>query len=480
MVVRGLAVAAIIYVLFFHGMAATGLLGPDEPRYASIGREMASSGDWITPRLWGEPWFEKPALLFWMTGAGFKLGMGENLAPRLPISVVSVSFLVFFWHILARRFGARAAWYSTAMLGTSAAWLAFSYVAVTDLPMTAAFAAAMLLALDWVETGDRRRLPLSAALLGIAVLGKGLVPLVLAAPLAAIRWRRFPDWLRPLTVAAFLATAAPWYLLCWWHNGEPFVRTFFWEHQVGRFASDALRHVQPFWFYAPVLVAGLLPWSPAMALLFRRSLYRDRTRVFLLAWVLFGFLFFSASTNKLPGYLLPLLPAVAALMGVALAESKRTTVVLVSAMAMLVAIPVAAQVLPQALAGGLSRSTPPVFSWWWLVPLAGALLVWRLRSTDTRVVAVTVSTAAAILFLKATAFPAIDSAYSARPLWREISDRRDQVCIGEMHRSWRYGLNYYSVTPLPDCSDQPRPFELRQDGADRGRPAPPHLIESPR
>ena len=147
---------------------------------------------------------------------------------------------------------------------------------------------------------------------------------------------------------------------------------------------------------------------------------------------------------------------------------------------MLVAIPVAAQVLPQALAGGLSRSTPPVFSWWWLAPLAGAALVWRLRSTDNRVLAVTVSTAAAVLFLKAAAFPAIDSAIRRRPLWREIADRRDQVCIGEMHRAWRYGLNYYSVTPLPDCSAQPKPFELRQDGAGRGRPAPPHLIELPR
>src|SRR5580658_1547395 len=74
----------LLVILYFSGLSASGMLGPDEPRYASIGREMARSGDWITPRLWGQPWFEKPALLYWITGAAFRLGLGDNLAPRLP------------------------------------------------------------------------------------------------------------------------------------------------------------------------------------------------------------------------------------------------------------------------------------------------------------------------------------------------------------------------------------------------------------
>ena len=77
------------------------MLGPDEPRYASVGREMARSGDWITPRLWGQPWFEKPALLYWMTGAAFRLGFSEDLAPRVPVALFSVAFLVFFQWISA-------------------------------------------------------------------------------------------------------------------------------------------------------------------------------------------------------------------------------------------------------------------------------------------------------------------------------------------------------------------------------------------
>jgi 4-amino-4-deoxy-L-arabinose transferase-like glycosyltransferase len=339
----------------------------------------------------------------------------------------------------------------------------------------------MLLSLDWVETGERRRLPLAAALFGIAILGKGLVPAVLAAPLAFIRPKRFADWLRPFPLGAFLLAAAPWYWLCYLRNGEPFIRTFFLEHQFGRFATNALQHAQPFWFYVPVLLASMLPWTPLFVLIFRRSLYSERRRIFLLLWAAFGLVFFSAATNKLPGYLLPLLPAVAALMGIALAETKRAAAALSSCAVMLVAIPVAAQVLPAALAAGLSHSAPPAFSWVWLMPLALSGFVWRTRSTDRSMALLAVAAAAGVLFLKITALPAIDSAVSARSLWKEVENRRDQVCVEDIHRAWRYGLNYYSVEPLPACDAQPKPLHIVQDGAGRGRPAPPTVTSiSPR
>src|SRR5580698_729643 len=127
-----------------------GMVQPDEPRYADIGRAMAQSGDWITPRLWGQPWFEKPALLYWMTATGFRLGLGPDLAPRLPVALLSLLFLAFFWVRLDVEFGRRAASFATAMLATSAGWLAYSHVAVTDLPMAAFFSAAVFLSLGWI------------------------------------------------------------------------------------------------------------------------------------------------------------------------------------------------------------------------------------------------------------------------------------------------------------------------------------------
>src|SRR5579862_10002586 len=103
-------------VLYFWRLDGMGLVGPDEPRYAAIGREMARSGDWVTPRLWGEPWFEKPALLYWMTSLGFGAGLGDELAPRIPVALWSIAFLVFFFWILRREFGDEAAGYATAIL----------------------------------------------------------------------------------------------------------------------------------------------------------------------------------------------------------------------------------------------------------------------------------------------------------------------------------------------------------------------------
>src|SRR5438034_2300035 len=117
---RVLLTLPVVFLLYFFNLTSVGLLGPDEPRYASIAREMARSGDWITPRLWGDPWFEKPALLYWMTGAAFKLGLSEDAAPRVPVAILSVAFLALFFVLLRRQFGERPAMFATAMLVTSA------------------------------------------------------------------------------------------------------------------------------------------------------------------------------------------------------------------------------------------------------------------------------------------------------------------------------------------------------------------------
>ena len=87
-------------------------------------------------------------------------------------------------------------------------------------------------------------------------------------------------------------------------------------------------------------------------------------------------------------------------------------------------------------------------------------MVWRLRSTARALALIAVTLTAGILYLKIAALPAIDRASSARPLWQEIAGRRGQVCVAEIHRNWRYGLNYYSVTPLPDCATRPLPLHI--------------------
>ena len=467
-----LAACAAGYLLFFYGLTGVGLLGPDEPRYAAIGREMARSGDWITPRLWGDAWFEKPPLLYWMEAVGFGAGLGEEAAPRLPSALISAGFLLFFWLLLRREFGERAALFSTAILATSAGWIAFSRIGVTDLPMAAAFSAAMLLSLRWVDQGDRRLLPAAAALLGLAVLAKGLVPLVLAVPLFWAARKHWRDALRPGPLLAFFAVAAPWYIAVSVRHGSGFVDEFFLRHHFERFAGDALKHVQPFWFYVPVFVALLFPWSPLIALLFRRKLYEDPRMRFLLVWTAFGFLFFSAASNKLPGYLLPLLPAAAALLGTRLAQLPRPWL-LVSCAALLMVMPVAAAILPEALSRGITHVGATLPAWPAFLPFAAVgAAVWALirrGRAEWALVTIAASTVLSALWLQQATFPALDQIVSARSAWREIAARRDEACVGDVNRKWRYNLNYYSEVPLPDCRAVPRPIRIEQPGSATSR-----------
>lgn len=453
------------YLLYFFDLSAKGMFGPDEPRYSAIAREMARSGDWITPRLWGHPWFEKPPLIYWMSGAAFRLGLSPDLAPRLPVALLSAAFLVFYWWRLEREFGCRAAGFASLILGACCCWIGWSQVGVTDLPMAAMFSAAMLLVLPWVAKRDTRTLPAAAILLGLAVLAKSLVPLVLAAPLA-LCYKQFRDLLRVRLWLPFLAVVLPWHILCYARNGRAFIDDLFWKQQFQRATSASLMHVRPWWYYVPIVLALLLPWTPLLPLLARRDLYRDPRRRFLLALVLWGFLFFSASLNKLTGYVLPLFPAAAALLGIALDEADRARLGLSLCAILLVIFPVGAAILAPAVAtGALSRVPWPHFEPAWLLPLAIVPAVWILETRGRRLAAVACIAAGAALgtaYLKHIAAAELDAIPSSRAIWRQVAARAGDVCTDHLDRSFQYGLNYYAQTALPECDSDPKPLRIRQ------------------
>jgi 4-amino-4-deoxy-L-arabinose transferase-like glycosyltransferase len=468
-------VAPLAYFLYFFRLGGAGMLGPDEPRYAWIGRAMAQTGDWVTPRLWGQPWFEKPALLYWMTGAAFRLGLGEDLAPRLPVALLSVAFLGFYWWALSREFGCRAASLSAMVLGTSAAWIGFSQAGVTDLPLTATFSAAMLLALPWIGKRDERFLPVASALLGAAALAKGLVPIALAAP-AVLRWRWARDLMRARVIVPFLVVAGPWYALCYARNGWPFVEEFFVKHHFGRFASAELMHVQPWWFYLTRLPLLMVPWLPLLALLFRRSNVEDPRRRFLTVWALFGLALFSASTNKLPGYVLPLLPAIAALAGLALDELADARRWLAACAVLLTAFPAAGPVFAYASANEWDSAPKIAFHWTWLLPAIPLVASWLLERRGRRVAAVlciATGVTAGIVYLKVRSEPEMARVATARQLAHEVGLHPGEVCLGSIKRDWQYGLAYYLGTVLPSCEANPRRLQVIQSPG-----KPPALVLS--
>lgn len=444
-----------VCALYLHGLASVGVLGPDEPRYASIGREMARSGDWVTPRLWGEPWFEKPVLLYWMVGAAYRLGFGDDWAPRFGVALVSLAFLLFYYTQMRREFGDLAALYSSVILATSAGWFAFSQVGVTDLPMAAAFGASLLLSLRWVRSGGRRGLLLAGVLLGVAVLAKGLVPLVLAAPLAWVGRKKWRDLL--VYAAGCVVTALPWYWLCYQRNGWPFIQEFFINHHLGRFASESLQHVQPFWFYGPVLIAALYPWVPMLAYAYRKGDEREPRRLLLLGVVILGVVFFSAATNKLPGYVLPLLPAVAALIGIHAGEAKNCAWALAASMVLLAATSSIGRILPAALVDGLSKAGSWAPHWFALVPAATAAAVcWYLAKLRRRTLAVQVaalSAFVAMFALQQSVYPVLDRQVSTRGLWAQALKKGPEPCLRDLRRTDAYGLNFYAGRELPSCGE---------------------------
>jgi 4-amino-4-deoxy-L-arabinose transferase-like glycosyltransferase len=444
----GLAAIVTVLALYLTSLTSMGMYSTDEPRYAAVGRAMAQSGDWITPKLWGQPWFEKPALLYWMTAAGFKLGLGPDLAPRLPVALLSVAFLAFFWLQLRRIFDEHVAGCATAILATTAGWLAYSHVAVTDLPLSALFSAAILFSLT-PKAGEPNRVAAALAL-GLAVLAKGLPPLVLFLPILAMDYRSWRRWFLAWPIVVFCLSALPWYIACTVQNGWNFPYTFFIEHQFDRFRTNALQHAQPWWFYGPVFLLLLFPWFPLLAMAVRSVKENENTRR-LAAVVAFGLLFFSASVNKLPGYVLPLIPATCVLTGVALARATHRERWLIAPLAMLGILPAARSILPEAVAHTLKAAPIP----WPSIALGlaagavfgAALAAWPMLRARALIVAISLA-AAGFIWIEITLFPVLDQAGSARTLW--ATSHPD--CAPVLPRGMLYGLYYYSEKHLPDCA----------------------------
>ena len=439
-----------LLILYLFDLGRVGFLGPDEPRYASIAREMAQSHDFITPRLDGQPWFEKPPLLYWMTAAARAFRLPDEWAARLPVALASIVFLIFFFETLQREFSDRVAIAATTILATSAGWIAYSFAAVTDLPMTVTFAAAMLIA---IFDTRRKRGYWAGALLGASILAKGFVPAVLFAPTFLIA--RGKRW---TMLAGCVAVAAPWYVICGLRNGSAFWQDLLWKQHLERYFTPSLQHVQSVWFYLPVLLAGLFPWTPLAALLASRKTYDDVRIRFLAVWLIYALAFLSFAQNKLPGYVLPLMPALAVMLAAGLDKAGVHLKWWLSASAlMLMALPAIVAALPDALLSGI-RKAP--FVWIPALPfiaIAGAVaggvwwLAWR-EKTILAMVATGLAVGVGVAYLKQKTFPILDDRVSVRAFWK--AHHPQGACVeSSVRREWVYGLNYYAARPLAECSD---------------------------
>src|SRR6202795_4673309 len=283
-------ILATLYICYFSHLGAIGFVGPDEPRYAWIARDMAETGDWVTPRVYGKPWFEKPPLFFWGAALWFKLFGVSEAAARLPSAISALLATLALAWLALRIYGAETARWLLLLLPTTVGMIGFSHAAATDMPFSAMLTIAMVAAAVIVglmperssrdgaqhtaqlqveaHTAQRRlvALVLFGIFLGLAVLAKGPAAIILcggAVFVWALFTKRWLDALRLLPPAAFIAfcaTALPWYIVCARRTPD-FFRIFIIEHNFKRFLTPEFQHIQPFWFYVPVLLLALLPWS---------------------------------------------------------------------------------------------------------------------------------------------------------------------------------------------------------------------------
>ena len=334
------ALFVLAVAVYLGTTGALPLLGRDEPRYVQIGRAMLESGDWITPRLGGFTWFEKPVLLYWLVATSFGIFGVSEWAARLGPALCGLGSAALLWWMV-RPISESAARWSALAAASSIGLIAFSHGATFDIVLT--FCASLALSACWraqIETDEklaRRYLALFWVGVGLAFMAKGLVAFVLPALTLAFylairggreRLKLGFWWGFPLALLVGLL----WYGPVIWSNGMSFINIFFVQHHFARFTSDKFKHHQPFWFYGEILPTMLLPWTPFLLI----SLWKTRWKslraatpqaqllAYAWAWVLAPVVFFSLSGSKLPGYILPALPGACVVVGLWLRDWART------------------------------------------------------------------------------------------------------------------------------------------------------------
>jgi 4-amino-4-deoxy-L-arabinose transferase-like glycosyltransferase len=335
-----------VIAFYFYGLGQIPFVGPDEPRYAQVAREMFLRGDLITPTLGGHPWFEKSALLYWMMIASFRLfGISESTVRLGPAVSGLLTVAAVFW--LGRRVCRASTERQLNGLGPWSAIIAASTLGIIVFSRGAGFDIVVTMTITWAlsfflvselsENARQRRIMCLGfyIFVGLSLLAKGLVGIVIPFGIVATYYtlrRELPArdfllsviWGLPLA----LAVAAIWYVPVIARHGWPFIDQFFFQHHFARYFSNKYHHPQRFYFYLLIIIPLSLPWTAflvegiikARNWEWRAADSQNKLRVFALAWFLLPLAFFSLSGSKLPGYILPVLPAGALIAGERLAK----------------------------------------------------------------------------------------------------------------------------------------------------------------
>jgi 4-amino-4-deoxy-L-arabinose transferase-like glycosyltransferase len=318
----------LFFTAFFQFLGHFPLIGTDEARYMEIPREMIERGDYITPTLNYVKYFEKPPLHYWVNALAIQLFGETEFAGRFFGALWGVLGILLVYHLGRKLFGRREAMLSALILGTSIGIIVQARVNITDTTLTICMTACIgcfLLAIQENEQHKGRYYHLFYLFSALAVLAKGLIGIVLPGGvifwyiLLTRRWNLLREMRLVTGILLFLLVCAPWFIMVSIRNPE-FARFFFIHEHFERFLTKVHGRYQPPWFFIPILIGVMLPWSffipAALARIWQeRKQEGADIRLFLFLWAAIIFVFFSISDSKLIPYILPVYPAVALLIG---------------------------------------------------------------------------------------------------------------------------------------------------------------------
>jgi 4-amino-4-deoxy-L-arabinose transferase-like glycosyltransferase len=465
-----LLLAGFCAFLFLFGLNSFGLIGADEPRYAQVAREMLARHDWITPVLSGKPWLEKPPLYYWQAMVAYSVLGVSDWAARVP-SALDATAMVLAVYFFLRRFRAGFHLDGALIAASCAAVVAYARAASMDMALTASFAVALLCWYAWYESGKKGYLAGFYAAVGLGMLAKGPVAPFLAGvvvttfALAQRKARLIGRTLWVPGILLFLVISLPWYVMVQTRNPE-FFRVFILEHNLARFGTNLYHHPEPLWYYLPVTVLGLLPWAVfviAAATETARAWWSEGTSIFdsgdafnafLMIWLIGPVVFFSASQSKLPGYIVPAIPAGALLLaeyvrGHATEEQNPNKIVL--ALHSLAAV---APLVPALLLGYLvlehrfpwNRASATAIVLAGIVAFAMAVTLFRRPNLGLLRFVTLIPVVLAVAAVLRIGAPSLDASLSARPIAKEISAIETTLlptAVLDVTRETDYGLAFY-------------------------------------
>lgn len=350
-------------VLYAAYNAALPITDPVESNYALTAKEMLTAGDWLSPRIYGQYWYDKPVLIYWLIMLSYKMWGVTEFAARLPGAVCGALSVAAAYWFGRRMYDARTGLYSALVLATSLEFWVVAHLVITDMALFLFSALSMAcFYLAWHDA-DWRWATAAYALAGLAVLTKGPVGLVLpgitviAFVIIAGRWRQWQRLYLWPGLAVFLLVAGPWYFFMYQAHGRDFVDVFLGVHNYLRATVAEHPKDNVIYYYLVLFPLSLLPWTGTfLQALWRRDfLRRDATLgLYLLVWLVAILVFYTAMATKYPTYVFPALFPAAIMMGCRLAAAKdrRRTWLWLVVPAVLWCIGVAAAALRLPQAGG--------------------------------------------------------------------------------------------------------------------------------